>query len=153
MDLVFRNSTKTRTFGEAFFRLYIKKTLSLTKESDDQEVSVNLVGPQRIRSLNRMHRHKDRPTDVLSFPLGESTVPGYTKRILGDIFICPAYAIARAREEKISLKDKMAWLMVHGMLHLLGYDHEQSSKEARRMEKLENLILKPHGKQSHNLRD
>jgi probable rRNA maturation factor len=91
-------------------------------------LSVVLVGEQRIRKLNREHRGRDRPTDVLAFPLdGAGTVAG--PRELGDVVICPQHC------EDV---DEAA---VHGVLHLCGYDHEADSGEmlalqARVMEKL-----------------
>lgn len=142
MDLVYRNSTKTRTFGEAFFRSYIKKTLAAARIKEEVALSVNLVGAAKMRTLNRKYRNKNTPTDVLSFPLGETALKGYTIRTLGDIFICPNYAERKAREEHISLGEKMAWLIVHGTLHLLDFDHDRSDEESAAMERMERTILK-----------
>jgi len=142
LDLVFRNSTSFQRYRKSFFEALITRTLAVAGISDPIEVSVTLVSAPRIRLLNKQYRSKDTPTDVLSFPLGESPVPGYTKRILGDIFICPSYAVARARKERVSLDEKFAWMTVHGTLHLLGYDHERSSREAKIMERLEKAVLR-----------
>ena len=83
---------------------------------DDGHLAVELVAPERIRELNRAHRDKDEPTDVLAFPLdgaGEATGP----REIGDVVICPEHT--RDLEEAV----------VHGVLHLAGYDHEGDSGE------------------------
>jgi probable rRNA maturation factor len=82
----------------------------------DGHVAVELVDAQRIRELNREHRGRDRPTDVLSFPVDEDG-PAAGPRELGDVVICPEYT--RDLEEAV----------VHGVLHLCGYDHETDSGE------------------------
>ncbi len=79
-------------------------------------LSLELVDPDRIRELNRDHRDRDRPTDVLSFPLdGTGEVPG--PRELGDVVICPEYT------------EDLTEAAVHGVLHLCGYDHEADDGE------------------------
>ena len=143
LDLVFRNATSDphTSYGEGFFESYILKTLGVVGVTERSEVSVTLVEVDRMRELNKQYRSIDKPTDVLSFPLGETLLPGYTIRTLGDIFICPSYAREHAEKEGISLEKKMSWLIVHGTLHLLGYDHERSEKEDTEMSSLEKQIL------------
>ena len=144
IDLVFRNTTHDRGFAAPFFKDIMQTVFKvLGKKSADLEVSVSLVGEDRIRSLNRKFRKKDKVTDVLSFPLGEDALTGYTSvRTLVDLFICMPYARAVARREGMPIKRKLQWLIVHGVLHLLGYDHEDSAKEAAVMERLEQKILR-----------
>lgn len=143
LDLVFRNTTRDRGFAAPFFEDIMQTVFKvLGKKGADVEVSVSLVGEDRIRSLNRKFRKKDKVTDVLSFPLGEDALTGYTSvRTLGDLFICMPYARMAARREGMSFAHKLQWLTVHGVLHLLGYDHERSSKDAAVMERLERKIL------------
>jgi probable rRNA maturation factor len=142
-DLVFRNTTSNKRYAKAFFdRVLSAASRTLSLPSVTHEISINLVGDQRIRSLNKRYRQKDAVTDVLSFPLAEEAVPGYTVKALGDLFLCVPYAERAARHEGIALDTKMAWMTVHGLLHLLGYDHEQSDAAARRMADLEQKILK-----------
>ena len=86
-----------------------------------------LTGDRELQSLNREFRRKDYPTDVLSFPSG-------TSDRLGDIAISLARARAQAREWKHSLEDEVRILMLHGVLHLTGMDHETDSGEMRRAE-------------------
>ena len=82
----------------------------------DGHLSVELVGPERIRELNREHRDRDRPTDVLSFPIdGAEPVPG--PRELGDVVICPDQT------------EDLVEAAVHGVLHLCGYDHSSDAGE------------------------
>jgi probable rRNA maturation factor len=87
----------------------------------DAEVSLSFVGRGRIRTLNRRYLKKDKPTDVLSFPLGEKAADG--KHYLGDIVIAPEMAWRQGRKEGFSLERELERLAVHGFLHLLGYDH------------------------------
>lgn len=142
-DLVFRNSTKNRRFSQAFFERILRaaqKSLKLKKAT--YEISISLVGEQRIRSLNKQYRKKDAVTDVLSFPLGGEDLTGYNKKALGDLFLCVPFARRAARNESMTLDTKLAWMTVHGLLHLLDYDHERSSEAARTMAALEKKILK-----------
>ena len=132
LDLVFKNYTSQKTPGESFFVDVLKTGAKTAKVKNKVEVSVNLVGEGKIKSLNRKHRNKDKATDVLSFPLGDGN---------GDIFICLPIAKKEAKRENISIKAKLAQLTVHGFLHLLGYDHEKSADSAKKMFKLERKIL------------
>lgn len=91
------------------------------------EVVLILVGPQTIRSLNRKYRHKDRPTDVLSFSLKEKGPDG--KFYLGDIIICPEVAQKQARKQGHSLLREIEILTIHGFLHLMGFEHFRGMEE------------------------
>jgi probable rRNA maturation factor len=92
------------------------------------ELAVEFVGERRIRELNREHRSRDEVTDVLSFPLEEpGEVPGPadpSPRLLGDIVICSRQAVRQAQGDGLPPAFEVAVLLVHGTLHLLGYDHE-----------------------------
>jgi len=109
------------------------------------ELSVDLVGDGRMRRLNREYRKKDRTTDVLAFPMREALAPGasrVTSDILGDVVISVPTARRQAKEGGRSLDEELVWLLVHGVLHLCGYDHERSEREARRMQRREREILR-----------
>jgi probable rRNA maturation factor len=106
------------------------------------ELSVVLVDDAAIRALNRAFRGKDRPTDVLSFSQLEDVrlrtrapieIRPDARALLGDVVISIDTAVAQARRAGISARERLAALLVHGMLHLVGYDHERSPMEARRM--------------------
>jgi probable rRNA maturation factor len=104
-----------------------------------RQVSVLLVGRQRSRTLNRQYRGRDKSTNILSFP-----APPVARRcsgLLGDLVICPAVLRAEAREQRKPESSHWAHLVVHGMLHLLGYDHEREP-DARRMERREVRVLR-----------
>ncbi|MEQ1796147.1 MAG: rRNA maturation RNase YbeY [Nitrospira sp.] len=103
------------------------------------ELSLDLVGDGRMRRLNREYRKKDRTTDVLAFAMRESASPAAA--LLGDVVISVPTAQRQAKEGGRSLSEELAWLLVHGVLHLCGYDHERSDAEARRMKRREQIIL------------
>ncbi|MFI5119638.1 MAG: rRNA maturation RNase YbeY [Thermoanaerobaculia bacterium] len=98
---------------EAWARILISKAGAKRPFS----LSVLLCGDRRMRSLNRTWRRKDRPTDVLSFPSGE-------RDFLGDLVIDVPYAARQARRRGHPLRREVQILLAHGVLHLLGYDHE-----------------------------
>ncbi len=111
------------------------------------EMSLTLCGASKIRSLNRDHRGKDKKTDVLSFPAHEDLRVGADGPVfgvlsLGDIIICKEVADSQAKEFKIEREDEVVHLLVHGFLHVLGYDHEVSSSEEKIMQDLEAKLLK-----------
>jgi probable rRNA maturation factor len=95
-----------------------------------------------MRSLNRTWRNKDRTTDVLSFPLREGRFLHIQPDMLGDIVISVPAAARQADEAGHSLTVELERLLVHGLVHLLGYDHEQGIREARGMKRKERQLLK-----------
>ena len=113
--------------------------------NDDFEVSVSFVDDEQIHKLNLEHRNIDRPTDVLSFPLGENGKYDINHEtgalLLGDIVISLETACRQAELYEHSLEREVGFLTVHSMLHLLGYDHEKSSLEERIMREKEEAIL------------
>lgn len=104
------------------------------------DLSIELVGDHRMRGLNRRYRKKNRTTDVLAFPMREAE-SGFYSALLGDVVISIPMARRQALEAGHSLNDELAALLVHGILHLCGYDHERSPKEAMRMQRRERAIL------------
>jgi probable rRNA maturation factor len=99
------------------------------------EVAVAFVGTRRMRTLNRSFRKKDRPTDVLSFPLGTTGPDG--KSYLGDIVVCMPVAARQAVSQGHGLDREIDILVVHGFLHLAGFDHGASiSPEERKVRRL-----------------
>ncbi|AAC07338.1 rRNA maturation RNase YbeY [Aquifex aeolicus] len=102
------------------------------------ELSVYITDDQEIRELNKTYRKKDKPTDVLSFPMGEE-FGGY--KILGDVVISQDTAERQARELGHSLEEEVKRLIVHGIVHLLGYDHEKGGEEEKKFRELENYVL------------
>ena len=111
------------------------------------EVSVRIVDEKEGREINKRYRNIDKPTNVLSFPADGRdgfALPQDTPRVLGDIVICAPVVEREASAQDKALDGHWEHLLVHGLLHLLGYDHE-SAEEARAMESLEVAILADHG--------
>jgi probable rRNA maturation factor len=106
----------------------------------DVELSLALVGNSEIRKLNAKYRGRDYATDVLSFPAADN-LPGPVS-LLGDVVISVEKARAQAKERGRSLKDEMTTLLIHGIVHLLGYDHERSARDERAMRTLERKIYR-----------
>lgn len=101
-------------------------------------ISLTLVNDQTIRGINREHRGKDKPTDVLSFPLEPGDL-GETERLLGDIVISIDTARRQAAEYDATLQQEVERLMIHGLLHVVGHDHEEPA-ERRAMEREERRL-------------
>ena len=95
-----------------------------------------------MRSLNRQYRGKDQTTDVLSFALREGKFSHIQPDVLGDIIISVPTALRQAKDAGHELSREIDVLLVHGLLHLLGYDHERGEGEARRMKRRETQLLK-----------
>ncbi|MEK6743748.1 MAG: rRNA maturation RNase YbeY [Nitrospirota bacterium] len=123
----------------AGIRASLRKLLSLTGQRN-AEVSVLLVGDTAMRSLNRHYRGKDRTTDVLSFPLREGRFGRIQPQVLGDIVLSLPAARRQAKAAGEPCQREIERLLVHGYLHLLGYDHERSRAEARRMDGRERRL-------------
>ena len=103
-------------------------------------VTIRVVGAGESRRLNRTWRGKDKPTNVLSFPAGLTQVPRGEALELGDLAICAAVVAREAQEQHKALRAHWAHMVIHGVLHLLGHDH-QREREARRMEALVVQLL------------
>jgi probable rRNA maturation factor len=111
------------------------------------EVSVKFTGNDEVHALNRDYRGKDKPTNVLSFPmiepdlLDQLAAAGPGEALLGDVVLARGVCAAEAADKAIAIGDHAAHLVVHGTLHLLGYDHEQGEDEAEAMEEVERRAL------------
>lgn len=120
-----------------------ERVLSAVGESR-LELSLELTGDRRMRRLNREYRKKDRSTDVLAFPTRQAVMPRgvhLVTHMLGDVVISLPTAVRQAKEAGRSIDDELALLLVHGVLHLCGYDHERNPREAARMSRRERALL------------
>src|SRR6516225_3818383 len=134
-----------------------RQVLTERKVKGETEVSLLFVDEDAMAALNQQFLGKSGSTDVLSFPIEDD--PGPTGRspdfggsgpgsaaeeavlsLLGDVVVCPAVAARNATEHEVAFEDEVALLVVHGLLHLLGMDHEEDA-EAERMEALEQQLL------------
>jgi probable rRNA maturation factor len=103
-------------------------------EYHDSELSVVIVGDRSIRNLNRDYLGRDKPTNVISFAMQEGEFAGLNPQMLGDVIISADTAAKEADEGGVTFEERLHFLLLHGILHLAGYDHERSGEaEARRM--------------------
>ena len=130
---------------EELARTAVAAAMAGARAEDDCEVAVLFTDDSAIAAINAEWRGKDRPTNVLSFPTPDDLpVPEGESRPLGDVVLAHGVITREAEEQGKTLRDHTAHLIVHGVLHLLGYDHETDA-EAEEMERLEAKILKELG--------
>lgn len=144
MSIIVNNEQQQISFQTEWEELITKvvdKVLEMHQQRES-EVSVTFVDDQYIHQLNLDYRGVDRPTDVLSFALdeGEEMPQVATEHILGDIIISLETAKRQAEEYNHTLGREIAFLTVHGALHLLGYDH-QTAEDTKLMREKEELVL------------
>lgn len=109
----------------------------------ESELSVSIVGDRTIRKLNREYLGKDKPTNVISFAMQEGLFADLNAHVLGDVVISADTAAKEAADGNITFENRIIFLLLHGILHLAGYDHERSGEaEAIRMEEKEKEIFK-----------
>lgn len=122
---------------------YLKK---IFKALQYKKVSISLIVTDNtyIHHLNKKHRHRDYTTDVISFAYRENPFPinTFKREHLGDIYISLEKAVEQSLSYGVSLEEEVKRLVVHGVLHLVGYDHEKSEEEKKRMEEKEQDILR-----------
>ncbi|MEG0171298.1 MAG: rRNA maturation RNase YbeY [Acinetobacter sp.] len=125
----------------------IETTLRHVGFDVDCEIGIACVDVAESQELNLQYREKDKPTNVLSFPsdIPEEMLSLLDAEPLGDLVICIPVVLQEATEQQKTPSDHFTHLLVHGILHLLGYDHETSEAEAEEMEALEIEILKKLG--------
>ena len=138
-----QNLTKTQVDKELVKRIS-KKVLSQEKKQGD--ISIVFVSAKRMQDLNKRYRKEDEVTDVLCFSQNSiaseffKLPQGYFE--LGEIIVCLTKVKKNAKEFKSSFEKELKWVIIHGILHILGYDHEKSEKQAKRMREREKYYLK-----------
>jgi len=122
------------------FRRWAK--LALAGQPQARQLAIRIVGREESRELNQRYRDRDRPTNVLSFPADLSDHPAARLDVLplGDLVICAPLVLEESRSQKLEASHHWAHLTVHGVLHLLGYDHDTEERAAV-MEGLEAVLL------------
>ena len=112
------------------------ESILLFLECKNQELSILLADDKKIRTLNKQYRGQDRATDVLSFSQNEEEEEKkLNSHLMGDVVISTVTAKRQAAEHGLTLEEEIVLLLIHGILHLLGFDHEQSNEEACHMKK------------------
>ena len=132
-----------RTAAEAAWQAMASGADDRTDDRTDHravELSIVLADDEMLTALNRRHRGKDGPTNVLSFPLGSDTAGQDGPVLLGDVVLAFETVAREAVDQKKTLADHLQHLVIHGILHLSGYDHE-TEDDAERMERFEARIL------------
>ncbi len=133
-----QNATKNKhTPSRYYFQRWINATLTQQKIKT-AEITIRIVGQKESAHLNETYRHKPGATNVLSFPF--AAPPGQQTCLLGDIVICAPVVVKEAKEQRKLILAHWAHMTLHGILHLLGYDHVKN-KEAEVMEALEVKLL------------
>lgn len=132
-----------KNLAESFFSSITTSTLIQT-ETDKVSVNLILTDNEYIKTINNEYRGKDEPTDVISFAYRDDPFPIIDNPMeeLGDIYISLERASDQAVEYDTTLADELKRLIIHGVLHLLGYDHEKSEEEEKIMNSLEEKIFK-----------
>ena len=144
MKVWFKNSCRSTRIRSGWVRRLVGQVLRIMKQ-ENAEVGIMLVGDTRMRTLNRRYRGIDRTTDVLAFALQDKSGPDAATEspmMLGDVVISLDTARRQAYRHRHAFERELAILMIHGLLHLMGYDHERSESEARRMQRRERQLLR-----------
>ncbi|MCH8741818.1 rRNA maturation RNase YbeY [Patescibacteria group bacterium] len=144
------NNLTTTSVNEEFLQKIVRKVLKGEGVKGEMELSIALVESARIRELNKRYLGKDKVTDVLAF--GEKYEVGSTEKEkgikspgpfieLGEVIICPQQVKKNAKKFGSTFEKELAKILIHGILHLLSYNHEKSRAEAKKMEKKEQNYL------------
>jgi len=144
MVILIKNQQKIIKINQGKIKGIIKKVLQHLKVDEETEVSILLTDDKFIRSLNNKYRGIDKPTDVLSFNLQEGAVKSpevESDKLLGDIIISVETAQRQADNLNHSVEKELNILLIHGLLHLTGYDHEEDA-DYKIMQEKESEILK-----------
>jgi len=121
-----------------------QKTTDILNALDchDAELSILIVDDPQIAILNKKYLHRNGPTNVIAFPMRTDQFSNINPELLGDVVISIETAEKEGKNIGVSMEERFTQLLVHGILHLLGYDHETSEQEADKMEKKSEEILK-----------
>lgn len=141
MSIAIDNRQKKARLDLRRMRRSLKRVM-LALGCPDGELSLLLVDDDQIRDMNRRYLQRDRATNVISFAMTEGECGAVNPRLLGDIVISAETAARDAARSGIDLMDEMEFLLIHGLLHLLGYEHEKTgAAEAKRMKARERELF------------
>lgn len=130
-----------RNLTEEIDKLYELLEFTLKKEKlDNVEFNIIFVDSKTIHEINKTYRNIDRVTDVISFALEDNKTIELDHRLLGDIYICIERAEEQAKEYGHSFLRELSFLTIHGLLHLLGYDHMEKDEEEIMFKKQEEIL-------------
>ncbi|CCQ91971.1 putative metalloprotease PERMA_1963 [Nitrospina gracilis 3/211] len=129
MPVLVKNDQSVHKIDIRWIKKEARRVLSAL-DLENEELSILLTDDARIHELNLQYRDKDQATDVLSFPQDEDAVNETGDRLLGDVVLSVETADRQAHDHHLSLQEELILLLIHGILHLMGYDHETSRKDA-----------------------
>ena len=132
------NLTRTK-ISEAFLKRVAEMVLK-GERGQKKAISIALVSQKRAVELNKKYRKKDKVANVLSFPIGNDKIPSGVEGCLGEVVICPQEVRKEAKKYGMIFEQALAWMCIHGILHLLGYDHKKE-RDVKRMEQKERMYL------------
>jgi len=132
------NLTRSK-IDESFLQRVTKRVLTGEKKQNGA-LSIALVMPKKARELNLRYRKKNKVANVLSFPAGNDNVPRQSEEYLGEIILCPQQIKKEAKKYGIISETATAWMLIHGILHIVGYDHIKE-RDTKTMEQKELFYL------------
>jgi len=136
------NLTKI-TVDKKFLQGVAKIVLKGENIKKETETSIALIKESEIKKINQKYRKKNKATDVLSFNFGKGLAPHHQNLVWGlaEIVICPSQVKRNAKKYKVTFKKELARVLIHGILHILGYNHERSKIGAKKMEAKQEYYL------------
>jgi probable rRNA maturation factor len=140
MTLAIQNRQRTVAIHTPTIKRHVQRAMTYL-DCADRELSVVFGSDRLLHTLNRDYRQQDRPTNVLAFPQSGTSANAPPSPLLGDVIVSLPIAAREACHLQQSLEERVTFLIIHGLLHLLGYDHDQSLPERRRMEALEAEVI------------
>jgi len=140
------NNLTSIEVDKAFLEKIVSEVLKGENIKNKVLLSIVLVGPARMRKLNKEYRNKNRITDVLAFPEIDVFFEKFKKifkkeKSLGEIVICLREVKNNSKKFSLSFEKELANVLIHGLLHLIGYDHEKEKKEAEKMKQKQDFYL------------
>lgn len=134
-DASFFSPRRIEKLASRCVRLLQGRRLRNQKFFSRGELTIVLLSPVQMQKINFQFRKKNKPTDVLSFPSA-------SEHSLGEILLCPSILKKQARTHQVSVQNELTLMLTHGILHLLGYDHEISGRDDQMMKRHQDFVLK-----------
>lgn len=135
------NNLTREKIDKNFLKEVAKKVL-IGENRKERDLSITLVGPGRIKELNKKYRRKNQITDVLAFAVDSTFQTPDSRFNFDEIIICPAQVKKNAKKFNTTFREELVRVLIHGILHILGYNHEKGGGETERMENKQEQYLK-----------
>ena len=141
MVIQIQNNQRKQKINSRIIRKITKRVLEYFKK-ENHEVSIVFTTDETIEKFNSEYLKRNYPTDVIAFPMKEGEYCNVNPFLLGDVLISTETAIKNAQKSKVSVDQELYHLLIHGLLHLLGFDHEKDKKSAVIMRGYERILLR-----------